>query len=94
MSRGGIVGTLACLFRGSRIAEEFAIEVDVLLEVGHRHLSAVAGDDGIGAFVQSVVTLFETVCNQSSASAVVRIQERNVLSREDIGRMHNPQRRK
>ena len=53
----------------------------------------MTGDDCVGAFVQSVITLLETIRNQSSTSAVIRIEEGNVLAREDIAGMNNSQRR-
>src|SRR6266568_7573183 len=82
-----LAGSLRCL----HVAQEFAIESDVLLEIGHRHLRAVAGNDGVHVF-ERVVPLLQTICNQSGATAVIRIEERKVFAGKDVACMNGSQR--
>ena len=48
---------LACLLRRAHGVGELAIERRVLLQLGHRHVHAVAGDDRVGDFAERAVRL-------------------------------------
>src|SRR5262245_8922621 len=88
--RGGRIGALARLHLELDPREEFLVEVRVLVQVRPRHHIAVTGDDAVDA-LDGAVSLGERVADRHAAAAVVRVEQRRSLAREDVAGVHDPQ---
>src|SRR4030095_9102230 len=80
---GDLVRSLTCLLRRLDGSRELVVEGRVLLQVSHRHYRAVAGDDLIDV-LDALGGLRQRLADLDTAAAIVRIEQRNVLAREDV----------
>ena len=87
-----LVNRLAGFLAGLHVFHEVFVELGVLGKIGDRHRRAVAGDDGFDV-LQFPGGLGQRVADQDAAAAVVGVEQRDVLAREDVAGVHDAKRR-
>src|SRR5262245_18637267 len=89
-ARRHVVRALVGGHRGADVFQEIVVEPRVLVEIAPGHHRAVAGDDLIDVLDRGV-RLAESRADFGAAAAVVVVEQRQVLAREDVAGVHHAQ---